>query len=249
MSDEQFRIECENKIVDLIESVEELKGQVDNNFEMILSQNSEQFDTIEVLRKYFKYRTIWSEEIMKRMDTLRFEPIDTWSMISLHKISKELLEMLDFLKKNPNNKNCIHNDRCTTYLVVQNQCKECLSFKPKKGAKKEYIASLNDPKAFEAVNLGVLKRSRTDSRGENADKVVGVGGATPTRNVEREIPILPVEGDDSKPSEPKDCFECGFFGKNGEHLKSGKAHFPSLCEKNLLFFNCKGKQGEVIKNG
>ena len=43
---------------------------------------------------------------------------------------------------------------------------------------------------------------------------------------------------------PRDCFECKFFGKNGEHIKSGKAHFPSLCEKNLLFFKCKGKQGE-----
>ena len=42
---------------------------------------------------------------------------------------------------------------------------------------------------------------------------------------------------------PKDCFECVFFGKNGEHLISGKAHFPSLCEKDLLFFKCRGKQG------
>ncbi len=57
-----------------------------------------------------------------------------------------------------------------------------------------------------------------------------------------------IECDALKLPEPKDCFECKLFGKNGEHLKSGKAHFPSLCEKDLLFFNCKGKQGEVIKN-
>ena len=46
---------------------------------------------------------------------------------------------------------------------------ECLSFKPKKDAKKEYIASLNDPKAFEAVNLGILERTRVRDSGENAD--------------------------------------------------------------------------------
>jgi len=42
---------------------------------------------------------------------------------------------------------------------------------------------------------------------------------------------------------PKSCFECGLFGENGEHLKSGKAHFPSLCEKDLLWNECYGKQG------
>lgn len=43
---------------------------------------------------------------------------------------------------------------------------------------------------------------------------------------------------------PKDCPECVYFGANGEHIKSGKAHFPSLCEKDLMWFQCKGKQGE-----
>ena len=46
-------------------------------------------------------------------------------------------------------------------------------------------------------------------------------------------------------NKPKDCYECQFFDENGKHLKSSKAHFPSLCEKNLLFFNCKGKQGLI----
>ena len=44
-------------------------------------------------------------------------------------------------------------------------------------------------------------------------------------------------------SKPKDCSECQYFGANGEHLASGKAHFPSLCEKDLLWFNCKGNDG------
>ncbi|KKN33216.1 hypothetical protein LCGC14_0806110 [marine sediment metagenome] len=45
------------------------------------------------------------------------------------------------------------------------------------------------------------------------------------------------------PQKPKDCSECRFFGKNGEHLITGKAHFPSLCEKDLLWFICKGNEG------
>jgi len=46
-----------------------------------------------------------------------------------------------------------------------------------------------------------------------------------------------------KNEKPKDCFECIFFDENGKHLKSGKAHFPSLCEKDLLWFKCGGKYG------
>jgi len=42
---------------------------------------------------------------------------------------------------------------------------------------------------------------------------------------------------------PKDCFECVYFGENGEHILSGKAHFPSLCEKDWLWFNCNGEYG------
>lgn len=42
---------------------------------------------------------------------------------------------------------------------------------------------------------------------------------------------------------PIDCSECIYFGENGEHLISGKSHFPSLCEKDLLWFNCKGNEG------
>ncbi len=49
------------------------------------------------------------------------------------------------------------------------------------------------------------------------------------------------------PQKPKDCSECRFFGKNGEHLITGKAHFPSLCEKDLLWFICKGNEGVKAK--
>lgn len=45
------------------------------------------------------------------------------------------------------------------------------------------------------------------------------------------------------PQKPKDCFECRYFGESGEHLASGKAHFPSLCEKDLLWLRCKGNEG------
>ena len=45
------------------------------------------------------------------------------------------------------------------------------------------------------------------------------------------------------PQKPKDCFECRYFGASGEHLLSGKAHFPSLCEKDLLWLKCKGNEG------
>ena len=48
----------------------------------------------------------------------------------------------------------------------------------------------------------------------------------------------------TKNDKPNSCFECKFFGENGEHIISGKAHFPSLCEKDLLWFKCGGKQGE-----
>lgn len=37
---------------------------------------------------------------------------------------------------------------------------------------------------------------------------------------------------------PEDCFECESFGKI-----SVKTVFPSLCEKNLLWFQCVGKKG------
>ncbi len=47
----------------------------------------------------------------------------------------------------------------------------------------------------------------------------------------------------AKIQKPKDCFECKYFGENGEHIISGKAHFPSLCEKDLLWFNCLGNKG------
>ncbi len=46
-----------------------------------------------------------------------------------------------------------------------------------------------------------------------------------------------------KNEKPKDCFECVFFGEDGEHLIGGRAHFPSLCEKDLLWFKCGGKYG------
>ncbi len=37
---------------------------------------------------------------------------------------------------------------------------------------------------------------------------------------------------------PKDCFECENFGEI-----VGVTHFPSLCKKNLLWFDCGGKEG------
>lgn len=37
---------------------------------------------------------------------------------------------------------------------------------------------------------------------------------------------------------PKSCFECISFGKIGIETV-----FPSLCEKNLLWFKCIGKEG------
>lgn len=46
-----------------------------------------------------------------------------------------------------------------------------------------------------------------------------------------------------EPTPPNDCSECQYFGKNGKHLLSGKAHFPSLCEKDLYWSICGGKQG------
>lgn len=46
---------------------------------------------------------------------------------------------------------------------------------------------------------------------------------------------------------PKDCSECVYFDAYGKHIISGKAHFPSLCEKDLLWFDCKGKEG--LKRG
>ncbi len=156
-----FNTSFTEQIDELKEDNEHLKKTI---FDWLLYSSNNR----KVLQEYFEYRKIWSEEIMKRMDI--GYPINTWSMISLHKISKELLEKLESPEENPNNKNCIHNDICTTYLVVQNQCKECLSFKPKKDAKIEYIASLNDPKAFEAVNLGTLKRTRI--KGSEGEKDV-----------------------------------------------------------------------------
>jgi hypothetical protein len=49
---------------------------------------------------------------------------------------------------------------------------------------------------------------------------------------------------------PKDCFECIYFEEDGEHLRSGKSHFPSLCEKDLLWISCKGNEGikRSVKN-
>lgn len=46
------------------------------------------------LQKYFKYRTEWSEFIMKKRDPMFMGILDQWAMISLHKISKEIFEIL-----------------------------------------------------------------------------------------------------------------------------------------------------------
>jgi len=40
---------------------------------------------------------------------------------------------------------------------------------------------------------------------------------------------------------PKDCFECRLFG--AENLLTGISSFPSLCQKDLLWLNCKGNEG------
>ena len=40
---------------------------------------------------------------------------------------------------------------------------------------------------------------------------------------------------------PKNCYECKFFVAS--NFLEGKSTFPSLCEKNLLWINCKGKKG------
>ncbi len=163
MSDEQFR--CENKIVDLMENIKKLNEIVSNlQSERGYFRQSEQQTNknTEILREYFEYRKIWSEEIMKRFETRMFKPIDTWAMISLHKISKELLEKLEGKVRHKDCCNCGFNK-----LNIKEPCNECHDFNKWKPEteKKEYIASLNDPKAFEAINLGVLKRSRKDSEG------------------------------------------------------------------------------------
>ncbi len=44
-----------------------------------------------------------------------------------------------------------------------------------------------------------------------------------------------------EPIKPKDCFECVFFG--AVNLLLGISSFPSLCQKDLLWFNCKGEKG------
>ena len=65
--------------------------------------------------------------------------------------------------------------------------------------KKKYIASLNDPKAFEAVNLGVLKRERKAPGGEN---VVEVNNPMSSRSGTK-------TSTDSKLHEPIDpCISC-----------------------------------------
>jgi len=71
--------------------------------------------------------------------------------------------------------------------------------KEKLDSKKEYIASLNDPKAFEAVNLGVLKRERKAPGGEN---VVEVNNPMSSRSGTK-------TSTDSKLHEPIDpCISC-----------------------------------------
>ncbi len=53
---------------------------------------------------------------------------------------------------------------CSHGTYLSDICKKC----NKREGEKEYIASLNDPKAFEGVNLGVLERTRkTDSKTYN----------------------------------------------------------------------------------
>ena len=50
--------------------------------------------------------------------------------------------------------------------------------------------------------------------------------------------VLDARKDDVKKKmeseKPKDCFECVYFDTYGKHI----------CEKDLLWFNCRGKEGE-----
>lgn len=54
------------------------------------------FNKIEsMLDKYFKYRKTWSELIMKKRKDFFPSALDTWLMISLHKLAKESIKQLD----------------------------------------------------------------------------------------------------------------------------------------------------------
>ncbi len=44
---------------------------------------------------------------------------------------------------------------------------------------------------------------------------------------------------------PDDCFHCTLFGSI--NILTGKANLPSLCSKNLLWFQCGGKEGTLNK--
>lgn len=79
------------------------------------------------------------------------------------------LEKLDSLKK----EEIIGCSTCKFNLDGSFVCETCdtgfTNYEPIDSEKKEHIASLNDPKAFEVVNLGVLKRERKDS-GDKTEK-------------------------------------------------------------------------------
>ncbi|KKN53360.1 hypothetical protein LCGC14_0603300 [marine sediment metagenome] len=44
---------------------------------------------------------------------------------------------------------------------------------------------------------------------------------------------------------PDDCFHCTLFG--AINILTGEANLPSLCSKNLLWFQCVGREGTLNK--
>ena len=173
----ESKIKCENKIEVLEGKLSEwneimnisIKGNIDERImslekitdaQVIVNEyHSKGFNRLEeVLRDHIKSHK-FKEEKGKEVVTKGIL-LNTW----LAHLNRSL-KKLDSLKK----EEIIGCSTCKFNLDGSFVCETCdtgfTNYEPIDSEKKEHIALLNDLKAFEVVNLGVLKRERKDSGG------------------------------------------------------------------------------------
>ncbi len=156
MVDEKFRIECENMFGRNLERIEALKKKFE---ERNWLDWQEWCDVVNrhcgEIAELKEWRTNFNKNILPYISTLEEVLRDSiYTSRNAFLQIKAILEDSDLMKAS---------------TVTESYTKQL----EKLDTKKEYIASLNDPKAFEAINLGVLKRERKDS--EKKDYDVGRG--------------------------------------------------------------------------
>lgn len=228
MADEKFRMECENMFGRNLKRIEKLE-KITNAQVTVNSHHSKGYNSLEdVLRKlgydYVKHMKeehsyiipLNVEKALEKLDSTKKEiPSEClrtccecqkiFESIELRKEHERIIHGLRFdIEKRPELiKAC---STCKFNFARSFACETCntgfTNYAPIDSGKKEYIASLNDPKAFEAVNLGVLKRERKAPGGEKEEGIARILKGIPVK-------ANASGSSDSKLHEPIDpCISC-----------------------------------------